>query len=164
MKKIITFLLVFIFIITLSSCSGYNKIMRNHLSDPASYCEYIVEVQEITISQYDSNRLGVFVKFFSKEEYAKFNGVSAENLTLSPEDYLITLEIIGDNINEVCDNGLMEEIQPGDVIEVVASNWIYMDGDFFYIIGLNKDNKEYLNVDEGLQNLITYMNENKSLI
>ena len=164
MKKIITFLLVFIFTITLSSCSGYNKIMRNHLSDSNSYCEYIVEVQEIAISQYDSNRLGVLVKFFSKEEYAKFNGVSAENLILSPEDYLITLEIIGDNIKEVCDNGLMEEIKAGDVIEVMASNWIYMDGDFFYIIGLNKDNKEYLNVDEGLQNLITYMNENKSLL
>ena len=164
MKKIITFLLVFIFTITLSSCSGFNKIMRNYLSDPSSFCEYIVEVQEIAISQYDSNRLGVFVKFFSKEEYAKFNGVPAENFILSPEDYLITLEIIGYNIKEVCDNGLMEEIKAGDVIEVIASNWIYMDGDFFYIIGLNKDNKEYLNVDEGLQNLITYMNENKSLI
>ena len=164
MKKIITFLLVFIFTITLSSCSGYNKIMRNHLSDPSSFCEYIVEVQEIAISQYDSNRLGVFVKFFSKEEYAKFNGVSAENITLAPEDYLIILEIRGDNFKEVCDNGLMEEIQPGDIIEVVASNWIYMDGDFFYIIGLSKDNKEYLNKDEGLQNLIDYMNENKSLL
>lgn len=164
MKKIITFLLVFIFTITLSSCSGYNKIMRNHLSDSNSYCEYIVEVQEIAISQYDSNRLGVLVKFFSKEEYAKFNGVSAENITLAPEDYLIILEIRGDNVKEVCDNGLMEEIQPGDVIEVVASNWIYMDGDFFYIIGLSKDNKEYLNKDEGLQNLIDYMNENKSLL
>lgn len=164
MKKIRSFIMLFIFSILLSSCSGYNKIMRNHLSDPSSFCEYIVEVQEIAISKYDSNRLGVFVKLFSKEEYAKFNGVSAENITLSPEDYLIILEIIGDNINEVCDNGLMEEIQPGDIIEVVASNWIYMDGDFFYIIGLSKDNKEYLNKDEGLQNLIDYMNENKSLL
>ena len=164
MKKIISFLLLIIFTVTLSSCSGYNKIMRNHLSDPSSYCEYIVEVQEIAISQYDSNRLGVFVNFFNKEEVAKFNGVSAENLTLDPEDYLITLEIIGDNIKEVCDNGLMEEIQSGDVIEVVASNWIYMDGNFFYIIGLSKDNKEYLNKDEGLQNLIVYMDENKSLL
>lgn len=164
MKKIVISIVIFILTITLSSCSGYNKIMRNHLSDSSSYCEYIVEVQEIAISQYDSNRLGVFVKFFSKEEVAKFHGVSAENLTLDPEDYLITLEIIGDNITEVCDNGLMEAIQPGDVIEVVASNWIYMDGDFFYIIGLSKDNKEYLNKDEGLQNLIAYMNENKSLL
>ena len=163
MKKIVISILIFLLTITLSSCSGYNKIMRNHLSDASSYCEYIVEVQEIAISQYDSKRLDVFVDFFNKEEVAKFNGVSAENLTLSQEDYLITLEIIGDNIKEVCNNGLMNEIQPGDIIEVVASNWIYMDGDFFYIIGLSKDNKEYLNKDEGLQNLITYMNENKSL-
>ena len=138
--------------------------MRNHLSDPNSYCEYIVEVQEIAVSQYDSNKLGVFVKFFSKEEYAKFNGVSAESITFNQEDYLITLEIIGDNIKEVYDNGLMEEIQPKDIIEIVASNWIYMDGDFFYIIGLSKDKKEYVNKDEGLQNLIDYMNKNKSLI
>ena len=164
MKKIISFLLLIIFTVTLSSCSGYNKKMRNHLSDSASYYEYTVEVQEIAFSQYDSNKLGVFVKFYTKEEVAKFHGVSAENLTLNPEDYLITLEIIGDNINEACDNGLMEEIQSGDVIEVVASNWIYMDGDFFYIIGLSKDNKEYLNKDEGLQNLISYMDENKSLL
>lgn len=164
MKKIIISILIFLFTITLSSCSGYNKIMRNHLSDPASYCEYIVEVQEIAVSQYDSNKLRVFVKFFNKEEVAKFNGVSAGNLTLDPEDYLITLEIIGDNVKEVCDNGLMEEIQPGDIIEVMASNWIYMDGKFFYIIGLSKDNKEYLNKDEGLQNLIVYMDENKSLL
>lgn len=164
MKKIISFLLLIIFTVTLSSCSGYNKKMRNHLSDSASYYEYTVEVQEIAISQYDSNKLGVFVKFYTKEEVAKFHGVSAENLTLNPEDYLITLEIIGDNINEACDNGLMEEIQSGDVIEVVTSNWIYMDGDFFYIIGLSKDNKEYLNKDEGLQNLISYMDENKSLL
>ena len=164
MRKILTLLFAFILTITLSSCSGYNKKMRNHLSDSASYCEYTVEVQEIAISQYDSNKLGVFVKFYTKEEVAKFHGVSAENLTLNPEDYLITLEIIGDNINEACDNGLMEEIQSGDVIEVVASNWIYMDGDFFYIIGLSKDNKEYLNKDEGLQNLISYMDENKSFL
>lgn len=156
--------MLFIFSILLSSCSGYNKKMRNHLSDSASYYEYTVEVQEIAISQYDSNKLGVFVKFYTKEEVAKFHGVSAENLTLDPEDYLITLEIIGDNVKEVCDNGLMEEIQSGDVIEVVTSNWIYMDGDFFYIIGLSKDNKEYLNKDEGLQNLISYMDENKSLL
>ena len=58
----------------------------------------------------------------------------------------------------------MKEIKPGDVIEVVTSNWIYMDGDFFYIIGLSKDNKEYLNKEEGLQNLIAYMDENKSLL
>ena len=164
MRKILTLLFAFILTITLSSCSGYNKKMRNHLSDSASYCEYTVEVQEIAISQYDSNKLGVFVKFYTKEEVAKFHGVSAENLTLNPEDYLITLEIIGDNINEACDNGLMEEIQSGDVIEVVASNWIYMDGDFFYIIGLSKDNKVYLNKDEGLQNLISYMDENKSFL
>ena len=164
MKKIILFLLLIIFTVTLSSCSGYNKIMRNHLSNPSSFCEYTVEVQEIAVSQYDSNKLGVFVKFYTKEEVAKFHGVSAENLTLNPEDYLITLEIIGDNVKEVCDNGLMEEIQPGDIIEVVASDWIYMDGDFFYIIGLSKDNKEYLNKDEGLQNLIVYMDENKSLL
>ena len=164
MKKILTILLAFILTITLSSCSGYNKKMRNHLSDSASYYEYTVEVQEIAISQYDSNKLGVFVKFYTKEEVAKFHGVSAENLTLNPEDYLITLEIIGDNINEACDNGLMEEIQSGDVIEVVTSNWIYMDGDFFYIIGLSKDNKVYLNKDEGLQNLISYMDENKSFL
>ena len=164
MKKIVFSILIFLLTITLSSCSGYNKIMRNHLSDPSSYCEYIVEVQEIAISQYDSKRLDVFVNFFNKEEVAKFNGVSAENLKLNQEDYLITLEIIGDNIKEVCDNGLMEEIQPGDIIEVVASNWIYMDGDFFYIIGLSKDNKEYLNKDEGLQNLIVFMDKNKSLL
>ena len=164
MRKILIVLFAFVLTITLSSCSGYNKKMRNYLSDSASYYEYTVEVQEIAISQYDSNKLGVFVKFYTKEEVAKFRGVSAENLTLNPEDYLITLEIIGDNINKACDNGLMEEIQSGDVIEVVTSNWIYMDGDFFYIIGLSKDNKEYLNKDEGLQNLISYMDENKSFL
>lgn len=164
MRKILTLLLAFILTITLSSCSGYNKKMRNHLSDSASYYEYTVEVQEIAVSQYDLNKLGVFVKFYTKEEVAKFCGLPAENLTLNPEDYLITLEIIGNNVNEACDNGLMEEIQSGDVIEVVTSNWIYMDGDFFYIIGLSKDNKEYLNKDEGLQNLISYMDENKSFL
>lgn len=164
MKKIITFLVGFVLAITLSSCSGYNNIMRNHLSDPNSYYGYTIEVKEIVIPQYDTNRLNVIVKFFNKDEVAKFHGVSAENLTLSPEDYLITLEIIGDNVNEVSDNGLMKEIQAGDIIEVVASNLIYMDSDFFYIIGLRKDNKEYLNKDKGLQNLIDYMDENKSIL
>jgi hypothetical protein len=163
MKKIITFLLVFIFTITLSSCSGYNKIMRNHLSDPNSYCEYIVEVHEIFISQYDSNKLIIDVRLFSKEEVAKFNGLVSENLTFSPEEYLITFEVIGENVKEVYDNGLIEYIKPSDIIKIVASNLIYMDGEFFYIIGLSKDNKEYLNKDIGLTNLIAYMNENKSL-
>ena len=164
MRKILIVLFAFVLTITLSSCSGYNKKMRNYLSDSASYYEYTVEVQEIAISQYDSNKLGVFVKFYTKEEVAKFRGVSAENLTSNPEDYLITLEIIGNNVNEAYDNGLTEEIQSGDVIEVVTSSWIYMDRDFFYIIGLSKDNKEYLNKDEGLQNLISYMDENKSFL
>ena len=149
-----------------SSGSGKTTLLRclNFLETPDEGEIWVQGKQLLTGSKTDirENRLHFGLVF---QNFNLFPHLTIkENITLAPEDYLIILEIRGDNFKEVCDNGLMEEIQPGDIIEVMASNWIYMDGNFFYIIGLSKDNKEYLNKDEGLQNLIDYMNENKSLL
>lgn len=163
MKKIISIILMIVFVITLSSCSGYNKIMREYLSDPASYHEYTVEVKELVIPENNVDRIGIYVLFSSKEEVSSFIGTLPENVTYEPKEYSIFLEIVGENAREVNNNGLQDMISVGDFITVTTSDFIYMDSNFFYIIALSKDDKVFLNREKGLENMITFMDLNKSV-
>ena len=56
-----------------------------------------------------------------------------------------------------------KEICEGDRITVKCSTWIYMDATFYYVAEMKIQDKIFLSFDDGLKNIIKYVNDNKSL-
>lgn len=79
------------------------------------------------------------------------------------EEDIIQLELIGENYNTLKEEFINKEISSGMYFEIKCSNWIYMDTNFYYIAELKILDKIYLSFEEGLDNIIKYMNNNKSI-
>ena len=56
-----------------------------------------------------------------------------------------------------------KDIDQGDSITLRCSTWIYMDGYFYYVAEVKAEDKQYLSFEDGLANIIAYMEDNKSL-
>ena len=151
-------------IYTVTSCNGYNAIMYNHLSNPNSYSSHLVNVRDISHFNLESEKIYLDVTFSTKEELASFVGLSPDNINYDPNERVISLEVIGENVIVLWNNNFNDLIKIGDCITVYVSNLIYMDSDFFYIVGLSKDDNVLLDFDTGLKNVITLMDEHRSLI
>lgn len=162
MKKA-SFVLSFIMMIVVfsSSCSGHNGIMIKHLSDERNYETYTVTYEKILFNKSEGYAT-LTVSGFNKEQLSGFlgfhytEGDSTEvsiNLCILDANYLILKE-----------NGFFETVKEKECIQIQSSNWIYMDGNFFYLAGLTCNNVEYLNFEVGLQNIRDYMRSNVSLL
>lgn len=176
-KSIGIVLLILILTISMSAC-GYNRIMREHLSDVDNYTEYQVTVvgiacvdeqgnahKEYTNEQLASaERVFLDVTFASKAELSPFLGVSEQGIANDPSTYTIRLQINAENHKVLVQNGFYDAVKAGDEITVTASNWIYMDGEFFYVIGVACGEQVYLNPTVGLQNVIGMMKKQRGLL
>lgn len=168
--------LVLSLLLCLTSCTGYNGIMYDHLSDKSNYRTCTATVNDLYYqykdneysSKYDSDRImnasGVllYVTFDSKGEIAPFIGVSADSLPWECEEYIITLEIIADNCKVLAQNGFFDVVEKGTEITLTTSDLIYMDANFFYISAITYEGVEYLKESTGLQNIKRMMNQNRS--
>ena len=177
MKKTISLIVILsLVLISLSSC-GYNKIMRDYLSDSDNYRTVNVILDEIiyqdprtyeTINNFDPSKrfdcVAIYqVSFETIEDVSYFFDFSPDpNVPL--EEYRFTFKVISDNNKVLCENGFYDKISIGDSICIRASNWDYMDGSFDYIAQIEYDGTEYLSFEEGLKNIIDMMNKNKSLL
>lgn len=177
MKKFSCFILILVFLLlALTSCSGYNKIMREHLSDPENYQAYeailtdiyyrdpvtkevIGDLEKSKITDYETV---IIVTFETTEDVRTFLG-GTPNHDMSPEEFNFELHVNSYNSKILHSNRFYESVSLGDKITVTASSWIYMDGDFFYIAHLECDGTEYLPFDEGLKNIVDMINKNKSI-
>lgn len=178
MKKIISFLLIATSLcVLLSSCSGYNKIMRDHLSDAANYQDYTVTLVDMyykdtsngeTRRDFDNQDfvdydVNISVTFETVEQVSAFLGGSP-NKNKPLEDYKFSLVIHAANNRILFENGFYENIAIGNKINIIASDWIYMDGNFFYVAQVEYDGVVYLDFEDGLKNITDHMDENKSLL
>ena len=147
----------------LSSCNGFNTIMRKHLSDPNNYYDYEVVLNDYECYSYDhkiceienANRIFFNVTFTENNENTFYN-----NATIN---HSYRLEVTEDNNKELVKNDFYSSVSAGDTLLITASNWIYMDGNSFYIIELKLGEVCYLDRDTGLNNIIDMMNNNKSI-
>lgn len=155
MKKILLFSLVLL-LIFLSSCNGYNKIMRNHLSDPENYGTYQAIIVEYTTES-------LTVTFEDRASVESFLGANS-NPDIPVEDYRFVLLLTAENSQLLTESGFYETVSAGDKITIRASNYIYMDGNFFQIAMIEHGETVYLPFEKGLQNIITMMENNKSLL
>ena len=177
MKKYSCFILIFaLLLLSLVSCSGYNKIMRDHLSNPENYQVYEAILTDIyyrdPVTKEDFDDLEnseitdyetVFiVTFETTEDVRAFLG-GTPNPDIPLQEFDFALHVNSDNSKILHSNGFYDSVSLGDKITVTVSSWIYMNRDFFYIAQLECDGTEYLTFDEGLKNIVDMMNKIKSL-
>lgn len=154
---------------------GFNKIMRDHLSNPDNYYEFEIEVTRIY--SYDGNKR-------QDERYTDIS--SARDVDLDAPVFYISGKVLSGNCKSVTDDYYAKQyenkfeisqanvsrllstdfydvVKVGDVLNIRATWWIYGDRDWRYVAEISLNGTTYLQFDEGLQNIVDYMNANKSL-
>ena len=61
------------------------------------------------------------------------------------------------------ENGFYKDFLVGNVVEIQSSDWVYMDTNFYYVIGVKYGETQYLNAEDGLQNIVDMMDKERSL-
>ncbi len=178
MKRIISFLLIVTSLcVLLSSCSGYNKVMREHLSNSENYHNYTATLVDMYYEDTSNGEIHrnfdgedcidsdvtIIVTFETAEHVSAFLG-GTPNTEKSLEDYKFSLRINSANNKILFENGFYENVSLGDKINIISSNWIYMDNDFFYVAQIECDGVIYLNFEDGLKNITEMINESKSIL
>ena len=151
MKRTLLILLTISLLLSMTACSGYNGIMREHLSNEENYCDI-----EATFCFYKGtdDRIYLYVAVEDKSAFDSSEVNSEE----------IRLELVGDNCKALSEVLAKEEIREGDRITVKCSTWIYMDSTFYYVAEIKNQDKIFLSFDDGLKNIIKYANDNKTLL
>ena len=150
MKKLLLLGLTIILLLSMTAC-GYNRIMREHLSNKANYHD--VEATFCSYKEID-DRAYLYVSVEDKSAFDPSWKANSEE---------IRLELVGDNCNVLNEVLAKKEICEGDRISVKCSTWIYMDAAFYYVAEMKIQDKIFLSFDDGLKNIIKYVNDNKSL-
>ena len=151
MKKMLFILFATVLLLSMTACSGYNGIMREHLSNEANYHDI-----EATFCSYKEAGDRIYL-YVSVENKSAFDSSEANSEK-------IRLELVGDNCNILSEVLAKEEICEGDRITVKCSTWIYMDSTFYYVAEIKNQDKIFLSFDDGLKNIIKYVNDNKALL
>ena len=151
MKRILLPLLVIILLLSVTACSGYNGIMRDHLGNEDNY--HVIDATFCSYKEAD-DRIYLYVAAEDKSAFDSSEVNSEE----------IRLELVGDNCKALNEVLAKEEIREGDRITVKCSTWIYMDSTFYYIAEIKNQDKIFLSFDDGLKNIIKYVNDNKALL
>ena len=150
MKKMLFILFATVLLLSMTACNGYNGIMREHLSDEDNYQDI-----EATFCSYKEagDRIYLYVSVENKSAFDSSEANSEE----------IRLELVGDNCNVLSEALAKEEICEGNRITVKCSTWIYMDSTFYYVAELKTQSQTFLSFDDGLKNIVKYVNDNKAL-
>ena len=150
MKRILLPLLVIILLLSVTACSGYNGVMREHLGNEDNY--HVIDATFCSYKEAD-DRIYLYVAVEDKSAFDSSEVNSEE----------IRLELVGDNCKVLSEAFAQEEIREGDIITVKCSTWIYMDSTFYYVAELKTQSQTLLSFDNGLKNIIEYVKDNKSL-
>ncbi len=150
MKRILLLLIAIALLLNLTACSGYNEVMREYLSKEDHYHD--IEATFCSYKEAD-DRIYLYVSVEDKSAFDSSEVNSEE----------IRLELVGDNCNALGEILAKEELREDDKITVKCSTWIYMDSTFYYIAELKTQTQTLLSFDDGLKNIVKYVNDNKAL-
>lgn len=160
----------------LTACTGYNSIMTDHLTNPENYKSYegIIcgifytndnheRIYDLTSDDFKNQDVMLTIQFDSPESVQAFLGSSVssdQDLTA----YSFNLEITKANNRILIDNGFYDAVTTNTPINIIASDFIYMDGNFFYIASISYNGTEYLSFDVGFENIKKMIHANASLL
>ena len=150
MKRWLLLLLIIAISLSAVSCGGYNAIMREHLGSKDNY-------HDVDAVFYSYEKIDDFIYLHVTVEDRSAFDLSEAN---SKE---IRLTLVGDSCAALLEFFENKEICEGDKITVKCSTLIYMDTTFYYIAEMKFQDKTLLSFDDGLKNIIEYMDSNKSL-
>lgn len=178
MKRISCLILILpLLLVCLVSCTGYNQIMRDHLADADNYHTYEVILEDlyyfdfstkekkrdITDQTFLDNDITFEVSFLnSYDEVRPFLG-GEPNEDIPLDKYIFHFEVTKNNSRILLSNDFYKHIKVGEKIRIKVSDFIYMDGYFFYIAQLEYNGRVYLRLEDGLKNIVDMMEENKSI-
>ena len=165
---ILVTIILILAVFLLSSC-GYNKIMRKRLSNAENYYSWVLEIEEIYAYYPDRSERFTEVGCADDIDVSDLRSIFMECKVLAIDvlelfEQNLRFEILKSNVEILLETGFFDVVGIGDQISAKASRWIYMDGDFNYIAKVQISEKIYLQFEDGLQNIIDYMNANKSLL
>ncbi len=175
MKKIFSCILVIVFTVAAFTSCGYNRIMRKHLSDPSNYRTTNVILSDVCIydseshtfvscsnmADYLDHHVYFTVTFETYEDIALFIGATP-NKDYPINEFVFDLVVFSENNKILYENGFYDDFTLGEKITLSTSYFIYMDGEFFDVAMVEHNETVYLSFDEGLKNIIDFMDENKS--
>lgn len=162
-------------ILNLTACSGYNNIMYKHLSDEGNYKTYKVAVENIYVRNKETGKLEEYDKSLHDESYlcstvyfsvSELDGFYGGEYILNDgtkTESMVLLEVVAENSKTLFENDFYKDFSLGNVIEIQSSDWVYMDADFYYVIGVKYGEIQYLNINDGLQSIIDMMDKDRSL-
>lgn len=170
-KRFITMgICLFIILSLLTSCSGYNSQMRNHLSDEKNYQSYRGIICDVYYLDEDSKKISLLssdevpecdvvieLMFNDRDTIKAFLG-SELNPKWSLDEYKFVFDITKENNQILAENGFYDTIVMNTPIEITASSYIYNDSDFFFIVSVIYNGTEYLSFKDGFQNIQEYIN------
>ena len=149
MKRFVLLLFAAFLLLSMTACSGYNGIMREHLGNEDNY--YDVDAIFCSYEKIDDH-----IYLYVTVEKSAFEPFESNNEK-------IRLELVGDNCDILEEYLANNEILEDDKITVKCSTWIYMDSEFYYIAEIKGQEKTFLSFDDGMKNIVKYMGDNKSL-
>ncbi len=172
------FQLIFLTLVTtflLSSCTGYNKIMYDHLSNANNYKTYHIEIKNFYYFNDDDNHFDLIdfeqnldlkndLIYFAIIELDNFCGGNYLIEDGEFSDYMVLLQIEYNNYKILFENNFFKDYKLNDSLIINSSCWIYMDSNFYYVSSVTYNNHEYLSSEDGLNNIIKMMDKKRSLL
>lgn len=159
----------------LTSCSGFNPVMREHLCNRENYASYTGKIRDIYYLDGRGDRVSLLssdeipetdvrieLTFEAYDTVKKFLG-GTPNPERPPEDHWFVFEITKENHRILRENGFYDLAASDTPIGIWASSYIYMDSDFFFIAAVTYRNTEYLGFEDGFGNIAAYVDSNRGL-
>ena len=167
--------LCLLLILSLTACTGYNNIMYKYLSNEKNYERYEVAIENIYVLNKETRKLEEYNDTIHDESYlsatvcfsvSDLDGFFGGEYFLGDgtrTEWTVLLKVSAENSKILLENGFYKDFLVGNVVEIQSSNWVYMDTNFYYVIGVKYGETQYLNAEDGLQNIVDMMDKNRSL-
>jgi len=173
--KVLLLSLCLLLILSLTACSGYNNIMYKHLGNENNYEKYEVAVENIYVCNKETGNLEEYNDAIHDESYlsstvyfsvSELDGFYGGEYILGDgtrTESMVLLEVLAENSKILLENDFYKNFLVGNVVEIQSSDWVYMDANFYYVIGVRYGETQYLNAEDGLQNIVDMMDKDRSL-
>ena len=160
----------------LTACNGYNTIMREHLSDSNNYEYHIAKICDIYYFDDDNQKVRDFYSDGFSEQSVVFELVfddydvvktflgAEPNPDVPLNEFKFQFRVTSENSKILMRNGFYDIVKTDKKMLIKASSFIYMDNNYFYIAEVVYGGEEYLPFEDGLENIIKFVNSHKSLI
>ncbi len=167
--------MLLILTVLLSGC-GYNRIMREHFSNPDNYFEFEIEVTRIYFydgdKQYDERFVDITcssdVDLDSADIFYIDGKVLDGNYDFIDGTYYenrneVQFELSYANVLHLLSTEFYDVVKNGDCLNIRSTMWVYGDREWQYLAEIKLGDTVYLGFAEGLQNIIDYANAHKGL-